>query len=547
MNCKGIGGYQFPPSTKVQMKGPNLPLANEILACLSQGYIPIDWHIDFKSGFRWNENVSSLDIQYGDRQGADVKVPWELARMQHLTMLAFGYALTSDKKYCFEFQNQVLDFIGSNPPRYGVNWVCTMDVGIRIANWLFAYDLFKAYNASFEKDFEEIFFRSVYEHGKHIRSHLEWDPYLRSNHYLANIAGLLFAAAYLPQKEWLEFSVRELEAEVLSQFHPDGTNFEASTSYHRLSAEMAVYSAGLALQLGVEFSREFIDRIQKMADFTRDITKPDGTIVQFGDNDSGRFIKLLPDVSELDHRYLIRAIRGMKNLNSVVASQFTQVQETPQQVSAYIDFGLYMQRNGPWFFAFRCGNIGQKGNGGHAHNDQLSFELAVNGVSMIIDPGTYVYTPLPDERRRFRSTAMHNTVAVVGMEQNEDKGLFQMKDRSQGKMICFEEGLFIGQHEGLGKPVKRTIKIFHDRIEGLDAYEGMKEIYFHFASGWVVELVSENRALLSFGNLHAQFLSESGRCRLVQSTVSSGYGKIERAQVVVLEAGCEPASWMIFL
>lgn len=523
----------------------NLAAMKEIYKRISKDYIRIDWHIDFKSGFRWQEKIRSLDIRYGDKFGVDVKVPWELARMQHLTMLAWGYALSLDKKYSLEFQNQILDFIGSNPPRFGVNWVCTMDVGIRIANWLFAYDLFKAYGASFHQDFEEIFFRSVYEHGKHIRTHLEWDPHLRSNHYLANIAGLLFASAYLSNEEWFAFSLRELESETLSQFHPDGSNFEASTSYHRLSAEMVVYSAALALQNGAQFSQDFLDRIQKMADFTRDITKPDGTIVQFGDNDSGRFITLLPDKNELDHRYLIRAIRKMKDLNSIIFAQFDEVDETPRSMSVYPDFGLYIQRKGPWVLAFRCGDIGQKGNGGHAHNDQLSFELAVHEKSLIVDPGTYVYTPLPQERRRFRSTAMHNTPAIRGMEQNEDKGLFQMKDKAHPKLIRFEDGIVIGQHEGFGLPVIRKIKVHGDRIEGFDECAGQKQINFHFAPGWSIELLSENEARICFESFQVNFLANAGVCTLAHSAFSIGYGKIETAQSIVLESDSRLVSWVI--
>src|SRR5690606_13169242 len=118
-----------------------------IRALISKEYKPMDWHIAFKSGYRRNEEDLSQEIRYGDVLGADVKVPWELARMQHLSALGWGYAIKKDSLFVTEFQNQILDFIAANPPRYGVNWVCTMDVGIRIANWLFAYDLFKAYGA----------------------------------------------------------------------------------------------------------------------------------------------------------------------------------------------------------------------------------------------------------------------------------------------------------------------------------------------------------------------------------------------------------------
>ncbi len=42
---------------------------------------------------------------------------------------------------------------------------------------------------------------------------------------------------------------------------------------------------------------------------------------------------------------------------------------------AYPDFGIYVFRSRRLFLAVRCGAIGQRGRGGHAHNDQLAIEL----------------------------------------------------------------------------------------------------------------------------------------------------------------------------
>ena len=89
------------------------------------------------------------------------------------------------------------------------------------------------------------------------------------------------------------------------------------------------------------------------------------------------------------------------------------------RLAAYPNFGLFIYKSPRVYFAIRCGrgDINQIGN--HAHNDNLSFELALDGNSLITDPGTYVYTPSPDMRNRFRSTAMHNTLVIDGREQND--------------------------------------------------------------------------------------------------------------------------------
>jgi hypothetical protein len=353
MNCRGLEQYRFAPGPAIQpdrqghwLKGrinhSNLLAAQKIWQQVDPNYIPIDWQIDFKSGYRWSEKAWSKKINFGRQLGIDVKVPWELARMQHLPQLAlacFSSTLKEESKSHIknEFQNQVLDFIATNPPGYGVNWICPMDVAIRAANWLLAWNLFQVAQLHCSRHFEAFFAQSIYEHGLYIIENLEWVPD-RANHYLANISGLIFIAASLPSTEetdlWLAFAVQELIAEVERQFAEDGGNFEGSTSYHRLSAEMVYYATALVLGLAEErleklkyynhhlfkkrrgkpglqpaplkfypleneikynpFPRAYLQCMQRMAEFIRDITKPDGSIPQIGDNDSGRFFKLDP-------------------------------------------------------------------------------------------------------------------------------------------------------------------------------------------------------------------------------------------------------------
>ncbi len=351
MSCNGFGGFLYhsdlsPNPNNDFINNPNYAESKRIRSLIQDDYCPIDWHIDFKSGYRWNPCNWYKDVIYGHLPGVDVKVPWELGRLQHLPQLAMAYGAAKNgcagfknpSVYIFEFRNQVLDFISGNPPRFGVNWSCTMDVAIRVANLLIAYDLFKASNAKFDPEFEVIFNRSIYEHGLHISSNLEWSSELRGNHYLADIVGLLFCSIYLPSNQltntWFAFSIQELIDEVKLQFNEDGSNFEASTAYHKLSAEMVIFATALVLGLdSAEFNKRsrydcslwkfqpplrsgsielqqffnyqnneqfrlspfpnwYFGRLKLMANFSIDITKSNGNIVQIGDNDSGRFLKL---------------------------------------------------------------------------------------------------------------------------------------------------------------------------------------------------------------------------------------------------------------
>ena len=89
---------------------------------------PIDWQLDFKSGYRWSEKIWASRLSYSHLPGVDVKVPWELSRMQHLPQLALRASILGEndneaRLLVREIRNQWLDFIATNPPGFGVKLV----------------------------------------------------------------------------------------------------------------------------------------------------------------------------------------------------------------------------------------------------------------------------------------------------------------------------------------------------------------------------------------------------------------------------------------
>ncbi|MCC6975516.1 MAG: hypothetical protein IT322_16035, partial [Anaerolineae bacterium] len=67
MHCAGVEGccYETPPTPQIDTDGrwlkgrinkANLSESQRIWRLISPTYIPIDWHLDFKSGYRWGEN-----------------------------------------------------------------------------------------------------------------------------------------------------------------------------------------------------------------------------------------------------------------------------------------------------------------------------------------------------------------------------------------------------------------------------------------------------------------------------------------------------------
>lgn len=597
----GLQGHHYDMPASAAINPANRRHAARVQRLITPGYQAIDWHLDLRSGYRWSPLTPSTLIRYGHLPGVDVKLPWELARMQHAPRLALAAAAEKlagndarAEQLRLELHNQVLDFIAANPPRFGVNWSCTMDVGIRIANLLLAYDIVVAAGMGFTPAFEREFKRSVVAHGRHIVTHLEWFPHLRSNHYLANLAGLLFVAAYLPPSAesdaWLMLAANELGKELFAQFQADGSNFEASTSYHRLSAELVLFPAVLArrvatrlqalspamLASGLEArgpgvlparrsepatyalqSVQALQHLVRMGEFSRAITRPDGAVAQVGDNDSGRFFKLTPDAQPQapwadGHAVFIECVAQLRqgvsaapvSLDALLLRALLGPSEQGQggeaeaplpALCAFEDFGLYVYRRPRLWLSLRCGSVGQLGNGGHAHNDQLSLEACFDGVPFIVDPGTYVYTALPEQRNALRSTRAHTTLSAAPGEQNDwlagVTGLFSLSRVAPTRVLQADEQAFVGEHDGFAATHRRSVVVLDDGIEVTDEHAGAGELTFMLAPQVTAQRDGQDWLLVTDGR-QVRLQISAGPGEVQRAAYSPGYGCVVESQVI---------------
>ena len=422
----------------------------------------IDWHSDFKTGRRWPlRHGSLLRLAYSD--GSDVKVPWELSRGQHLPLLAAAHTVTGERRYLDELGAQLDSWIAANPPELGPNWASTMDVAIRAANWVAALALAAEHVAG--EAWLERALASLLLHGRFIRTHLEWSE-ARGNHYLADVVGLLPVAALFsgsPEgRAWADWAADELVSELEHQVRGDGTAHEASTGYHRLVTELFVCGTeAVDLLVPGRLPDWYRERLGRMLEFVRDYTRPDGLAPQIGDADDGRFLPLGDyGADPRDHRHLFERF------------------EPATRSAAYPAGGYYVLRSSEAYVIVRCGDTGRHGRGGHGHNDQLSFELALGGRALVIDPGTYVYTADPVERNRFRSTRFHSTLRIDSLEQNElrDDDLFLMADRSRAEMLVSDATSFEGRHHGFpGAVHTRRVELRGGELHVRDTVESAVE------------------------------------------------------------------------
>lgn len=536
----------------------------------------VNWHRDFKTGYCWNPKTyyKDVEIPYGK---ADIKVPWELSRFSHAVTLGQAYRLTGDEKYTNEFVSQVSDWIEGNKPKFGVNWACTMDIAIRACNWIIGYSFFKD-SPEITDEFLLKFLKSLYQHGKHIRTNLEYSEFLTSNHYLSNITGLVYLGVMFPEfkdaGEWKEFGIQEVIKEMQKQVYADGCDFEASTCYHRLVLELFFFSSLLVIVNDDGFSgrshrnisekifgKAYTDKLHRMFETVFYLLKPNGMMPQIGDNDSGR-LHIFAKREVLDMRYLLTLgaiffqepkfkvkefgfceealwVFGEKGYKTWQSLKEHTLEDLKSR--SFPDAGWFVIRNNRDYLLISCGPNGQNGNGGHAHNDKLSFELSLDDEDIFVDPGTYVYTPEPEMRNLFRSTGYHNTVTVINLEQNSlDTGLylFHLEDDSKAKINIWESknehDLFSGEHFGFDKEGyhhQRTIHFMKTGravriIDNVTGKSPQSVAYFHCKPG--ISMVEKGNGTFSAGNALITFKGHD-RVEIADSWYSPEYGRKEKS------------------
>ncbi len=301
---------------------------------------------------------------------------------------------------------------------------------------------------------------SLLLHGRFIRSHLEWAE-VRGNHYLSDVVGLLPVAALFGAgregRGWAEWAAGELEQELRHQVRPDGCDHEASIPYHRLVAELFLCGTqAVHALLPGRLPAEHDERLRRMLEFTRDYTRGDGLAPQIGDADDGRFLPL-GDYGRADPRSHLHLFE-----------QAGIAYEPATGPAGYPDGGYWIMRHGALFAIVRCGDVGVGGLGSHAHNDQLSFELAWGPEPLVIDPGSYLYTADLEARARFRSTAFHGTLRIGAAEQNPIRvdAPFSLEDLTRARSTTWsvepDATAFEGVHHGyerLDPPATHTRRI----------------------------------------------------------------------------------------
>lgn len=511
----------------------------------SNGYIPIDWALDPIRNARFPNDVpcKEWDLFKMRPPNADIKLPWELGRCQHWVTLGQAFRLTNESRYAIEIANQTCDFLEANPIGIGIDWTCTMDAAIRAANWAIAFDLIRTC-----PELPDSFLQSAYDalfgHGIFIFNNLENTYEVTSNHFLSNVVGLFFLASVFSDtsqgKEWNIFCRNSLEKEITVQVYDEGADYESSLPYHRLVTELFMSAARLAELHGQPLSTDYQEKLRKMVLYSLSTLRPDGLTPQIGDADDGR-LHIFTDYAgwnPQDARHLPGPASFLFNESEWLDSagrggtweaiwwgfdcppKISYPSSLPPVSKLFPESGLAVVRNGGNFLIISNGKVGTAGFGNHKHNELLSFECCLNGVPLIVDPGSFVYTSDFDARNLFRGTGYHNTLRIDSTEQNELQSdyLFRLFEKAEPEHICFDDAGEWVEYRGLHKGYQRLESpVIHERrfrfhkesglLMILDVVKGdgehLLEWHFHFDPA--IGITEESEGRFSLNHTHCKF------------------------------------------
>jgi len=486
-----------------------------------------DWFHDPVTGRRSPSDRYAFRINYRlEEQTGDIKQIWEIARLQHLTLLATAWFLSHEDAYARRVDEQLRSWWRENPFLSGVHWTSGIEIGIRLISlawirrlldeWLGVADLF-------ERD--ELAVRQIRWH-QHYLAAFRSRGSSANNHVIAEAAGQLVASCAFPwfpeSAGWRRRSARLLEDELARNTFPSGIGRELASDYQCFVTELGLLAAVEAQASDRPLSAATWQRLCAMTDSAAALADERLRPPRQGDDDEGR--ALLLDAPECDRWPLLLSLGGAifgrlawwpstepsasgAIIGAMIPARRDVEGRPAQRPFRFADAGTTLLRTAkgqaPEIWC-RCdgGPHGFLSIAAHAHADALSVEVRYGGVDILADPGTYCYHGEPEWRSYFRSTIAHNTVELGARNQSRDGGPFLWLSHANAREVDVRDdgdtAEWTAEHDGyltLEPPTRhrRTVRLDRaaralDMVDEIDRSGHDVRIAFHLGPEVRVEL-----------------------------------------------------------
>ena len=429
---------------------------------------------------------------------ADVKVPYEASRLQHLQKQNLINSVEATKTLG---SGALVVEVDKFPLIY---WNSPMDVAIRLIN-LIIHRQFLAHKSNRSiifDDSEELLDAYISQNYQYVKDNLENEGKVVGNHYLIELSSMLFYLANYETKNSVadtKFVIEELKIEIARQFNDEGTNFEGSTHYSAFATE-ALILCKLSMQ-ELNQSTDLLTSINRLILLNKKFLSlliNNDELSQIGDNDSGRiFYFAFEEEKPLKLSWLIKMIESLEiNEKLIISDHIFEVSEEipilkdykhvkhPEikvfskdyEAYAYPGFGIFIWRNESEYLSIRCGPVGQNGVGGHSHYDQLSIECFTNNKWIARDPGTGTYTDDITTRNKFKSLEYHWGPNInIKFKKEDEFDCFKLNNMSDGNVLTFNKESFLGVAEFNGNKIYRKMEL-NDGVLSIEDFSKLQNL-----------------------------------------------------------------------
>ena len=442
-----------------------------------------------------------------------------------------------DDLVAFDFRNRyqihhdlIINWIEECSNLKAVAWE-PYPTSLRIVNWI-KWTLITNTNS-------KIVFDSLIMQAQYLRANIEW--HVMGNHLIANAKALIFAGSFfdgLEPSECISTGKKLLINQIRSQVLGDGGHFERSPMYHCIILEDLIDILNIAKSYPNKFHINFISEleltIRRMLSWLSEMIHPDGDICLFNDatfSVGKRYIDLLDYANKFQNISIStnnkKTKLGLKNLFN---SGYVRI--TSDDIHIWMNIGAISPNYQP----------------GHAHADSLSIEMSYRGQRLFVNGGVSTYEEGP-QRDYERSTKAHNTVEINNKNCTEVWGAFRVGRRVRVNNYEFrqdDEKIIVtcGRKDysnWLGSSiVKRSCELYRDKVIISDRVSNstnsavsrfqLHPLFRIYATNnskiWKVHHITNDYAF--------DMEIIGGEAALVQSTFSSGFGKVEQIDALAV-------------
>ncbi|WP_028324046.1 heparinase II/III family protein [Desulfatirhabdium butyrativorans] len=391
---------QYPPLGPLALLSfrvpPCHPYPKESAADILQGRIMgqrLAWPLP------WSDHVSGI-------------LEWHhfLHRHHFLRSLIQAYLEKPDQRYVRFVDALIQDWIRKHPVPVGSNggagpaWE-TLSAAWRLREWFWVRETMWKDDV-FRKETKRWMMRSFWEHARHLMDH-EGHP---NNWIIVEASALMLAGMLMKEftesAQWREEGLSRLFREWPRQFLSDGAHFELSPLYHAICLHALLEVKRVASDRGVRLPPFFGAPLEKAADYLAALCRPDFTWPAL--NDSGGITR---DYGTLMH--LAGAIFHRPDFTWIGTRGRSGQPPNLKSPKIFSSAGIGVLRSGfqpdAAFLVFRAGPRGFS----HQHEDTLSLDFSLHGVTCLVDPGISGYGPT-EMTGYYRSASSHNMILIDG-------------------------------------------------------------------------------------------------------------------------------------